>query len=57
MLSVHACVCACICAFVRVLNQAVYLLQFEDIFTKFAENVHGYEKNHGAHLKKTTWPL
>ena len=39
--SIRAWGCACVCAFVTLLNQAYISFIYEDIFTKFAENVYG----------------
>ena len=34
-------VCACMC---HILDKPLYLIYCEDLFSKFAENVYGYEK-------------
>ena len=63
MLSVHVCVRACgvkACVHLSHFKSSFIsiLFSYEDIFTKFAENVYGYEdmsvKNYCA--EKTTWP-
>ena len=58
MPSMH--VCACVCVFLTFLHQPLYIsFIFEDSFTKFVENVYGWEnmyvkkfvliKKHGHH--------
>ena len=53
---VHLCMCACMCAFVTFLNQLHISFSYEDIFTKFAENVYGCANisvnNYDTHFKK-----
>ena len=48
MPSMRVCVCVDVClhacvSLIMFLHKPLYLIYFEDIFTKFAENVYGYE--------------
>ena len=56
-----SCMNACMCVFITFLNHKLYIsFSYEDIFTKFAEDVYGCEnmsvKNRSSHFKTTTWP-